>query len=86
MPEYMSPLEVLQSAAIGNAVARRIANGCGKPIKANAAIRHAIATKSVQGATALACKLLGLNHADASNLVATLANSKPDDITSPYYA
>lgn len=83
MPEYLSAYEVARSAKIGNHIARQlIAN---KPIRANAALRHSIATQSIQNATSLACELLGLSHREALALVHTLANTKPDDIVSPYF-
>lgn len=82
-PHYLTPQEVAASAAIGNRIARKITYG--KKIAANAAIRHAMATGGVHDATALACQLLGMNHADACKHVAALANSKPDDIVSPHY-
>lgn len=80
---YMTPHEVATSKAVGNRIARKIANG--KRINANAAIRHQIATRGIVAASAFACELLGMNHADACKHVAALMNSKPDDIVSPHF-
>lgn len=79
---YMTPHEVANSAKLGNRIAGKLA----KPgtVRANAAIRHAMATQGTGAAAALACQLLGINHADACTVVATLAKTKPDDIVSPH--
>lgn len=79
---YMTPHEVANSAKLGNRIAFKITNG--KPVNANAAIRHAMATQGTGAAIALACDLLGISRADASKAVATLAKTKPDDIVSPH--
>lgn len=84
MPEYMQPYEVRQSVAIGTRVAIDIMGGATQP-RYNAAIRHAIATKGIHDATALACQLIGMSDADAAKHIAGLMNSKSDDIVSPYY-
>lgn len=79
----MTRWEVEQSAKRGNAIARKII--ADKPVNANAAIRHQLATGGIHTATALASQLLGINHADACMIVANLMNSKPDDIVSPHF-
>lgn len=81
--DYMAPHEVEASAKLGNRIARKITNG--RRIMHNATIRHALASKGIHDATALACQLLGMNHADACKHVAALATTKADDIVSPYY-
>lgn len=83
MSDYMTQKEVEQSARLGNLIARQITKGT--PTKHNATIRHQLHTSGIHDATALACRLLGINHEDACKLVATLANSKSDDIVSPFY-
>lgn len=80
---YMTPREVEESARLGRHIARKIS--FGKSVMLNAAIRHAAATGGIHAATALACQLLGMNHANACKHVATLLNTKPDDIVSPHY-
>lgn len=81
----MTPYEVEQSAKRGNAIAHKIARNVNNRPKYNSAIRHQLATGGIHNATALACQLLGMNHADACKHIAALLNSKPDDIVSPHW-
>lgn len=81
--ENMTEVEVRASAKLGNRIARKLANG--KPVNYDAVIRHQIATRGIVAASAFACELLGMNHANACKHVAALVNSKSNDIISPFY-
>lgn len=68
---------------LGNDMAERIKAKGPRP-NYSATLRHTLAKSGVHDATALACQLLGINHADACMVIARLSSTKPDDIWSPH--
>lgn len=82
MLDYMTTAEVIASRNVGNRIARQITGK--RPIRANAAIRHAMATMGPHGAATFASALLGISRDDGAVLVKRLQASRPDDIVSPH--
>jgi hypothetical protein len=80
---YMTPFEVRASVILGNRIAAKIAKG--KPIRANAALRHAIAMQGPVNAARLATELLGVTPEAARALVERLQRTPANDIVSPYH-